>query len=429
MPVPQRPGGGDEFSRRKVVVSRNGVVSKPAGIRNLLKGDNALLTQEELTAIYKKSADAQKLVKPKGTCPDNVMESKAVDDLDLLLDIQDTLVREHLWECRLADIAYALGEVLHTQQHNDWVGWQIKSATANKKGEVRFCQASQTLTVQDIINMLTAGIALTCIAVNSGQVDVVWLFHGQDAITLLSKLDGTFGFKPIVHLKIKTSHPFTAVYNQSQFRFDVGSSQAECERLKTRMVDIVRTGEKHSIKYYNEDLSQIPNRNHQIEQQAFAETRDACAIVGCEVNRLHEDSYTSIDYRVYPARVQSKAFSAASKGMFSMRVYEGHPYNPDHFDIFQISNLFAKVVYAFPMRVQKQDKVESFFSEEQLIKHRVYTSEAWKENNEAYKFDLQDPVDIQRFVDTCKAAAAVPALTDKTWHGKLVERFLQLGIK
>lgn len=54
--------------------------------------------------------------------------------------------------------------------------------------------------------------------------------------------------------------------------FDVGSSQTECKRLKARMVDIVRTGEKHSLRYYNEDLSQIPHRNHQIEQQAFAET-------------------------------------------------------------------------------------------------------------------------------------------------------------
>ena len=429
MPVPQRKEGGQEFHLRKVVVSRNEVMSKPTPIKTMLNGSNALLTPEELLAKHQERADNMKLSQPKGTCTKNEMESKAVDDLDMLLDIHNILARKHLWECRLADIAYSLWNESQSTKLSDWVGWQIKSSTANKKGKVQFCQTSHTITVQDIINILTKGLALACIAITDGEVDVVWLFAGEDAIDSLSHLDSKYGFEPKTHLKIKTSHPFTAVYNQTEFRFDVGSSSAECERLKARMVEIVRTGEKHTLKFYNEDLSQISNRNHQIEQQAYAETRDACATVDCKVDRLHEDSYSSIDYRVDSARVQSKAFSAASKGMFSMRVYEGLPYNPDHFDVFQISNLFAQVVYAFPMRVLRDGKVASFFTEAQLIKHRMYTSEAWKETNEAYKFNLHDQDDIQRFVDTCKAAAAIPALTDQTWHPRLVEQFKALGIK
>lgn len=416
--IPLRSGHGKNYNAREVIVTRAGHTSEPTQIAFLLSGHSGVLTDDERLTIHQRVGVALSAKQLKGIAIYHKAESCAVDELDALLGTADVLQRQHLYEFRLADIAYCLKELYHLAQAV-WVGEQIKHAVADKNGQCHFCCAETYMTVDSMISYLKAGLSLTCIGKNTdGKVDVVWFFHGQYDIDLLNQFDPKQTFQPILHLKIKSSNKFTKVYNTKEHRYDVGSSSDECKRLLDRKLSTIRIGVKRTLTYLNEDDSQIPQQNQRLEQRAFALTRAACARIEIVASRISEDAYGPVDFRIGNiARNQDKVFG----GQVCMRSAGGLPYNPDNIDIFQLTDLHKQQIYALPMRLEEEDgKIVSFFSETALMRRMLTCSAAWKEANEKYLHDLKDEAGIQAYVDACIAASQVPQLTDREWYSNML---------
>ena len=106
IPIPKDKSGHKNYSNRKIIVTRNGIQSNPTRIRDLLKGDNKLLTKDDLNIILKKVNDEKSLNQPKGIPTNNNKESNAINKLNILLDIETYLDIQHLIDHRIADIAY-----------------------------------------------------------------------------------------------------------------------------------------------------------------------------------------------------------------------------------------------------------------------------------------------------------------------------------
>lgn len=416
--IPLRSGHGKNYNARKVIVTRAGRTSEPTQIAFLFSGHSGVLTDDERLATHQRVGIALSAKQPKGIAIYHKAESCAVDELDALLGTADVLQRQHLYEFRLADIAYCLKELYHLAQAV-WVGEQIKHAVADKNGQCHFCCAETYMTVDSMISYFNAGLSLTCIGKSADdKIDVVWFFHGPDDIDLLGRFDTKQTFQPKLHLKITSSNKFTKAYNTKQHRYDVGTSSDECKRLLDRKLSAVRMGMKRTLTYLNEDDSQIPQQNQRLEQRAFALTRSACARIEIVASRISEDAYGPVDFRIGNiARHQDKVFG----GQVCMRSAGGLPYNPDNIDVFQLTDLDTCQVYALPMRQMRQGgQVESSFSETALMRRNLTCSAAWKEANEKYLYDLKDEAGIRAYVDACIAASQIPQLTDRAWYSNML---------
>lgn len=111
---------------------------------------------------------------------------------------------------------------------------------------------NESLTVNDMLRYLRAGPSLSCFGKTAEKnVDVVSFFHGEADIKWLTAFNNTQSFKPRLHAKIKSSHKFTKAYSAKEIRFDVGSSESECQRLLQRIILAVQTGTKQSLDYLN----------------------------------------------------------------------------------------------------------------------------------------------------------------------------------
>lgn len=412
------------YSARKVVVARADLTSKPTAIDSLLSGKSGLLTEDERLAVNQKRAVAMVAQRPKGVATNNNAESRAIDELDLLLGTTSFLYRQHLYEFRLADIAYCLKEGAQPKTSEPtmsaaevWAGDQIKHAVAQKDGVCSF-NCSDPMTVADMISYLNAGLSLTCIGKSADdKVDVVWFFHGPNDVKWLTQFKHKQKFAPRLHLKNKSSNKFTEAYNAKEHRYDVGRSAEECNRLLERKLAAVREGPKHTLTYLNDDESQICGENHKLEHKAFALTRDACAGINVDVERVLQDAYGPVDFRVASvSRNQDKILRRQVK----MRSSGGHPYNADTIDIFQLTDLDKQEVYALPMRLIKDGNVVSFFDETTLMQEHLGCTAAWKEAHKQHLFDFKDEAGIQAYVDACVAASQVPVLTDRQWYSNII---------
>ena len=264
---------------------------------------------------------------------------------------------------------------------------------------------------------------LMCIGkTNDGIVDVVYLFDiNNETIEMLKKYDPNLSFKPMLHLKKKSDNKFTNDYNDPKYRFDVGSSSKECNRLLEKICSIVRNcSNKRTIEYLNEDLSQIQSETHQREQQSINMSREACRTVGSIVERFIEDNYTSTDFRINKnIRVQDKVLSS----IYLMKHKGRYPYNPDKVDILQITEIDTKIVYAIPMRKKnKKNEIVSTFTEEQLMKSSVRPSEDWKNRYSIYKYNLNKDEEIRKYVKSCEDAYNTPELTDRKFYENIIEK-------
>ena len=141
--------------------------------------------------------------------------------------------------------------------------------------------------------------------------------------------------------------------------------------------------------------------------------------VGANVERLHEDSYGPVDFRVNSARIQDKVFS--NQNRFNLRREGKYPYNSDDIDILQITNIDKKTVYAIPMRIVKSKLIESTFSSIELMKSAIRISEAFKERFQKYLFDLNVEKEIQAYITTCEKAKNTPQLTDINFYQKMID--------
>jgi hypothetical protein len=148
-------------------------------------------------------------------------------------------------------------------------------------------------------------------------------------------------------------------------------------------------------------------------------TRDACAKINVDVKKYHEDNYSCVDFRINNIiKIQDKSY----KNHIRMRATGKHPYNPDMIDIFQCSNLITNEIYAIPMRYDDNDAIKSTFSPETLMKTDIkITTTIWDKKYSKYKYNLKIEKDVYAYVETCKAAAAIPPLTDRNFYKNLLD--------
>lgn len=410
---------GKHYGYRKIRVTRAGIVSQPSRILNWLTGHTQLLTNEERGLITSARSDAESLAQPTGVAKANLCEASAVNQLDELIELSRKLVRVHLLECRLADIAYCLLTAVISQAV--FVADQVKSSTASADNQVTFNAGRGVITVAHMLAILAKNMSLTCIGMDQkGKVDVVWFFYGAKAIEGLECFRTTQEFRPRLYLPNPT-HPFTKFVSQPQYRFEVSRSKEECNRLLQCKIDFVQAGPKQTLQFLNEDKSQLPSPNQWIEQEAFNMVREACSLVGATLVRLPEDSYGKVDFHLNPesfdCRIQDKV---ANKQAFGFRKMRGHPFNPDAVDVLQVTQTTKKTVYAIPFRKLHEGLIISQFTQDQLMCTIVTLTQKWLEDHAQFWHDLNTKAGVRSYVAACEAAAGVPPLTDRTFYSKLL---------
>ena len=411
--IPTNRNVRQQYGWRIIEVSRNDILSK-SQINDLLTGVNGLKTKEEIQNINTNVGINHSLSRPKGISTTNNTESEAIDDLDILIDISKYAFREHLFEHRLYDISYSM--IGDNIDENVFVADQVKSARVYDN-TLTFGTSNGKLNVGMIISILENG-SLTCIGKDKDdKIDVVWFFYGVDAINILNKFVSSQIFNPTLHLTKKSAREFTNAMNNPMFRFDVGKSSKECDRLLEKKMDFIKTGIKHSLTFLNEDDSQIPCEGHRIEQKSLNMTRSVCNVINIKVERKHEDSYGPVDFIVNGnVRVQDKV----GKNIFNVR-HEGKlPYNPDDIDIFQVTDLENNIVYAIPMRVMANETVTSFFTVKQLMRYTVWFGIKWKEDHKQFKHDFKTKEGVLSYVKACEEASKVPQLTDRSFYKNMI---------
>ena len=418
LPVPEYDGDR-RFMERRVIVLRNGIESPPTPINNLLSGQSSLQTKEELAIKRRTQGEALAAYRMKGVACSHQVETKASTDVAKILNLNNYLQKITLFEGRLADQAYCKIQDDTTQAV--FVADQEKSALETSQGQLAFKSRNTIITYGGMLKILQTGYSLTMIGrrKSDGQPDVIWLFFGSEAISALRALPATLTFAPRLHLKIKSSNPATLICNNSSFRFEIGSSSKEIDRLLQRRVQIVEDGDKHSLDFLNDDLSQIPCPNGKTEHMSFMMTRAACHLLGAKIEHFAEDSYSRIDFRLdKKCRIQDKV----TRDNLYLRSPGGYPINPDDADILQITDLKQQIVYAVPLRVEREDKIISYFTEDQLMKRSIWLSAAFKDQLLSYHFDMKQTDDIQGYINICEKAHQTPAISDQSFYLDIINK-------
>lgn len=410
--VPVTKDGARKFMQRKVRVSRNGQISAPTNIESLLNGNSSLLTQEEHQKMNMKRHESRIVNAVKGSCDDNVSEKTSIDKLDALLSTSEHLERAHLLECRSADIAYSL------HGSDIWFPDQVKCARVAPHGECIFRGSKGPLRVKDMLKILSDGMSLTCIGLSrDAKPEVVWFLHGQVSIQILENFDVMQCFHPLLKYKIKSSNNFTLAMTDSQIKFNVGISLLDRQRLLTRKIQTVQQHARYSLSFLNDDASQIPSIFHQVELKSFQMVQAACRLYNVTVERLVKDSYTVIDFRVCGARVQDKCGDLT----IGMRKPGRYPYDPDGIDMFQISSITTRSVYALPMRINNGKEICSFFSEKQLMKNTISLSKKWRSKHDQYRYNLSSPQDVAKYLEMCRRISKTPKMTDTGFYARMLK--------
>ena len=418
MEVPEYKDTFKRYNERNVIVSRNGVLGKPTGIKNLLSGNSQLLTSDETYAIHNKGSDGQKKAKPKGVATCNNIEDESIKALDNLIDMASIFDREFIHEHRLGDVAYCEKNIGGNPDDEVYFAEQIKTATAGENSNrLTFGASDGHLTVDIMKNIIKKNMSLICIGkTDKCKVDVVWMFYGEKGLDMLNKFENTQTFQPRLHLQIKSTNDFTIAYNSKDFRYDVGCIESKEERqrfFKERAI-IIRSGIKHSLQFLNEDDSQIPNEYHRNEQHSLMIIQEACKKVGVEVHKIRDDAYTCVDFRVDGCRVQEKTLGENGTHVH-IRNLGGLPYDSDKIDILQISQKLK--VYVIPMRKYDGDgNIVSNMSEADLVKIKYGR---WKQN---IMCDLSTKKGIQKYVKLCAEAKEIPSLTDHDFYKNMITK-------
>ena len=404
---------GKDYSKRCVDVSRNGEKWYGKSIVTLLSGQSALKTEDEMKAVWDAQSAKMSLARPKGIPCTNNVESKAIDDLDRLIGVSDHMHRKPLVEFRAYDIAYSpIGD------GDVFIADQVKTGrVSNTNGAVTFQANQMKLKVSDMISILANG-SLTCIGLTrDGVVDVVWFFTATAIITLNTfNMDQTF--HPCLHLTRTSNNTFTIAMQSEMFRFEVRKSKEDRARLLQAKIDFLATGKKESLKFWNEDISQIPSISNQVEQRSIDLLRTACDANGAIYAKPNDIMYGKVDFLINGVRVQDKAMEKSKQ--FNIRKTGRLPYNPDELDVFQVTVLEKKEVYVISMRIVNRDgTVTSFHSVETLMKETIWFSLKWQEKHKEFKHDLKTPEGTKSYVDACIAAGKIPPLTDRTFYTKM----------
>jgi len=421
MEVPVDKKNKKNYAYRKILVSRNGIISCPTQIKSLMSGVSGLLTQDEKNIINDKKSKDQIIYQPKGFANANKKESETINNLDILLNMHSKFDIKHLYENRLSDICYR--ELM--SKNELYFPEQIKTATVEKNGRLTFSACREKLTIYKMRSIIKTGISLICIGKTcEGQIDVVWLFYGEKSLNMLSQFEDKQIFCPQLHLKLKSINKFTLEYNKPEYRFDVGKNQTECERLFICRSEIILSAQKYTLKYLNEDDSQIPGEYHRKEHKSFVFTRDACDTINIIVQKSQEDSYGSVDFMVDGSRIQDKIAGRS----FHIRNYAKYPINPDSIDVLQVSN--GNIVYVIAMRkFDKNNTIVSTLSSSELMSNSVTFGPKWEKNHSKNKCDLSKLEGIKSYINVCQQAKNIPKLSDQSFYDKIILNNTNIFIK
>ena len=402
-----------KYTHRKIIVSRNGIISSPTIIQHLISGQSGLLTEDEKNIIYDKQSKALSIIYPKGIAKANNQEAETIDALNIKLNMSSIFDIIHLDEFRLTDICFKE----YNSNDNLYYPEQIKTATSGKDGRLSFGYNSSKLSVKIMKSIINTGISLICIGKNAeGIIEVVWFFYGQKSLNMLSEFDDNQIFNPILHLKMKSFNKFTLEYNKSEYRFDLRNKE-ECDRLFKYRSEIITSGTKYTLKYLNEDDSQIPSETHRKEHKSFAFIRDACAKRGVIIQKKHEEAHSSIDFTVNESRIQDKI----AKNTVNIRGAGHYPMNPDSIDVLQIN--LGKVIYVINMRTMDYNNnlIVSTLSTAQLMITSVRLTNKWKNSHKQYMHDLSTIDGIKSYISACEKAKNIPKLSDPTFYDKIIK--------
>lgn len=406
--IPITRDGYRHYDRRKIIVSRDGVISKPLRIDSVLTGNNGLLTDLEREAINVSRSQKRSSVLSKGTATNNNKEHSTIEELHRLIGLEKHLHHSYLDEHRLGDVAYSTNG-------NSWVGDQVKSVRVSSYNDCIFNHSSGLIKVKHILHYLDNDLSVTFIGKDrDDNIAVVWLFT-VDAVPMLNTFRPDQYFAPKLYLKRKSLNKFTLAYNHPDIRYDIKIKSSDTKRLLMKKIAFATSGTRHTNEFFNEDLSQITSPSTKIEQQSFIITRDACASINIIVSRCVDDQYSKIDFRIGNCRIQDKVANA----VFNMRRQGGYPFNPDKIDVFQVSDIAKHIVYAIPMRIKKNNEVISFFSKEMLMKNTIWFR-TWKDQHEQYRCDLKTENGVTKYVELCRNAADILPLSDDKFYANLI---------
>lgn len=180
--VPVTREGYKAYNHRKIIVSRDNIISKPTQICDLLSRNTRLLTVDEKEELNKKNSNSQKEKSLKRTNINLDEETKTINDLNKLIDPDNLLINKFIWEYRQGDIAYSIPET------DKWLANQVKTAKSTKKDNCIFQAGKEILNVKKMLEILSKGLILTCIGKNIDNIiDVVWMFYGSTAIDMLNR--------------------------------------------------------------------------------------------------------------------------------------------------------------------------------------------------------------------------------------------------
>ena len=396
------------YSHRKIVVSRKNFVFHPIRIDHLLSGLSTLRTKEELKIINDKKSENASIQHPKGSNITTEAETNSIDSLHDLIKLNEKLIHQHIIESRVSDVAYCFKD--DDINSNVFFPIQVKTSNSGKKGRCKF-----DTNVEKMIEILERGMPLFCIGKTENVIKIVWVFYGESAIQMLKKYKPTLDFQPRLYLQRPTYNEFTLDHNNTIYRFDVGNSTEERVRLLDYMITMVSNGPKYTLQYLNEDFSQMRGQSYIVEQKSINMLRTACEMVNATLKRFVEDNYTVVDFRINEyIRVQNKA-TTSNDTKFFMRHKGCYPYNPNSIDIFLVSNIEEKIVYATQMRIIKNNEIVSNFTANELMECCLKITDKFEE------FNLNHENDIRKYIEMCEKAFSTKELTDPDFYKKIIE--------
>ena len=248
-------------SRRKVVMARAGSQRQhTAMIGHVLTRNTCHVTDEERAAIYLRNGARHQVSMPKGKIVTHDTERDATNALNHLLSLSDILVWEHLWENRLADVAYK-----HPGAPGDaYVPDQVKSARVQRSNALTFHTS-----IKEMVDILEAGMSLTLIGMNVDSVPKKAWFLTPTASTIadLKLLPNQLTqFQPRLALTRMSSNPITKTMSAFAYHLTKPQDVVRLRQAKVAFVDDAPM--KRSLSFWNEDPSQIPCANHQREMES-----------------------------------------------------------------------------------------------------------------------------------------------------------------
>lgn len=297
---------------------------------------------------------------------------------------------------------------------------QVKTAKVNAGGLVMFGASGGHLTVGKILQMINSDLILICIGLDClSNLVKVWLFD-KSCTETLNKFNANQLFAPTLCPKQKSNNEFSVTMRSSNFCFDLTKGESEITRLQQARKKAFDQSVKNTLHYLNENDSQIPSHSNRVELVSFNLVRKACQFAEGQIERDPNDSGSKVDFRLNKVcRIQDKTLVIKKyTNEFNMRSPGGNPYNPDEIDIFQITNIKEKIVWAIPMRklYTNTNETVSTFSVKELMNLTSSLSVEWKKKYQQYSYDLKVHKDVEKYIEHCMNAARTGNLHNQTFY-------------